>query len=173
MIARQINRRRLRRHLKEPRMKQYRFDDVEALQELVTDQFGPWSSEVEVSQDLINRFADLSGDDYWIHTDPERCKTQSPFGTTIAHGFLSLILITRMKHEPSYELIGYNNILNYGSDKLRFTGAVTSGSRIHARNRLKAVEATPKGTRFTIETNVHVVGQERPALIYEVVAIYM
>ena len=56
-------------------MKQYRFDDVEALQELVSTEFGPWSNELEMTQELIDRFAELSGDDYWIHTDPERCKT--------------------------------------------------------------------------------------------------
>ena len=154
-------------------MKQYHFADVEGLQELVSTEFGPWSSEVEITQDLIDRFAELSGDDYWIHTDPERCRAQSPFGTTIAHGFLSLILLTRMKHEPQYELTGYNNILNYGSDKLRFTGPVPSGSSIHSRARVKSVVREPKGTRFTIETHVHVRGQERPALIYEVMAIYM
>ena len=154
-------------------MKQYRFDDIDSLQELVSEAFGPWSTEVEITQELINRFAELSGDDYWIHTDPERCRTQSPFGTTIAHGFLSLILLTRMKQDPSYELTGFNNILNYGSDKLRFTGAVPAGSRIHARSRVKSVTKEPKGTLFRIETQVCVVGQERPALVYEVMAIYM
>ena len=154
-------------------MKQYRFDDVEGMQELLSDQFGAWSNELEITQDLINRFADLSGDDYWIHTDPERCKTQSPFGTTIAHGFLTLVLISRMRGTPTYEIIGYNNILNYGSDKLRFTGAVPVGSRIHSRSRVKAVGRLPKGTRMTLETQVHVVGQERPALVYEIVIIYM
>jgi acyl dehydratase len=154
-------------------MKQYHFADIDALQELVSDQFGPWSTEVEITQDLIDRFAALSGDDYWIHTDPERCRTQSPFGKPIAHGFLTLILLSRMKQEPQYELTGFNNILNYGSDKLRFTGPVVVGSRIHARGRIKSVVREPKGTRFTIETHVHVTGQERPALIYEVMAIYM
>ena len=154
-------------------MKQYRFDDVEALQELVSPDFGAWSAELEITQELIDRFADLSGDDYWIHTDPERCKTQSPFGTTIAHGFLTLALLPKMKQQPTYELTGYNNILNYGSDKLRFTGAVPVGSRIHSRSRVKSVERLPKGTRLTIETNVHVVGQDRPALVSELVAIYM
>lgn len=154
-------------------MKQYRFDDVEALQELVSAEFGPWSAEVEVTQELIDRYADISGDHYWIHTDPERCKTQSPFGTTIAHGFLTLTLLPKMQGAPAYEITGYNNILNYGSDKLRFTGAVPVGSRIHSRHRVKSIERQQKGTRFTIETNVHVVGQERPALIYELVIIYM
>ena len=59
-----------------------------------------------------------------------------------------------------------------GWDKLRFTGAVPTGSRIHARNRVKSIERLPKGTRFTLEQNVHVVGQERPAVVYELVFIY-
>ena len=153
-------------------MKQYRFDDVEALQELVSTEFGPWSNELEMTQELIDRFAELSGDDYWIHTVPERWKTQRPFGTTIAHGFLKLILLPRLKTPQAYEITGFNNMLNYGSDKLRFTGAVPTGSRIHARNRVKSIERLPKGTRFTLEQNVHVVGQERPALVYELVFIY-
>lgn len=154
-------------------MKQYRFDDLDALQELVTPDFGEWSEDIEITQELIDSFARLSGDDYWIHTDPERCKTQSPFGTTIAHGFLTLALLPKMQQKPTYELTGFNNILNYGSNKLRFTGAVPVNSRIHSRSRVKSVERLPKGTQLTIETNVHVVGQDRPALVYELIAIYM
>lgn len=154
-------------------MKQYRFDDIDALQELVGEPFGPWSSEVEITQELINAFAELSGDHYWIHTDPERARTQSPFGTTIAHGFLTLVLMSRMRTTPGWEVTGYNNILNYGSDKLRFSGAVPVGSRIHLHNRVKAVSKEPKGTKLTLETHIHVVGQERPALIYDLMLIYM
>jgi acyl dehydratase len=154
-------------------MKQYRFDDIDALQELVGEPFGPWSSEVEITQELINAFAELTGDHYWIHTDPERARTQSPFGTTIAHGFLTLVLMSRMRSSPGWEVTGYNNILNYGSDKLRFSGAVPVGSRIHLHNRVKAVSKEPKGTKLTLETHIHVVGQERPALIYDLMLIYM
>jgi acyl dehydratase len=155
-------------------MKQFRFDDVEALQELVSEDFGPWSEEVEITQELVNRFADLTGDHYWIHTDPEKAKTDSPFGTTIAHGFLTLVLLPKMRGEPDYEVTGYNNILNYGSDKLRFTGPVPVGSSVHSRYRVKEVTATPKGTRMVQEQHVHVVGKdERPVLIYELIFIYM
>lgn len=155
-------------------MKQYAYNDVDALQELVSEEFGPWSKPVEITQDLINQFAELTGDDYWIHTDPEKAKTDSPFGTTIAHGFLTLVLMPRMQGEPSYELTGYNNILNYGSDKLRFTGPVPVGSAVHCRGRVKEVSATPKGTKMVLEQHIHVVGQdERPVLIYELIMIYM
>ena len=71
-------------------------------------------------------------------------------------------------------MTGYNNILNYGSDKLRFTGAVPVGCSVHSRNRIKEVSATPKGTKMVMEQHVHVVGQdERPVVIYELVIIYM
>ena len=155
-------------------MKQYKYDDVEALQELVSDKFSPWSGEVEVTQDLVNQFAELTGDDYWIHTDPEKAKTDSPFGTTIAHGFLTLVLLAKMRVEPTYEVTGFNNMLNYGSDKLRFTGPVPVGCSLHSRSRIKAVSGTPKGTKMVMEQHINVVGQdERPVLIYEMILMYM
>ena len=155
-------------------MKQYRYDDIEAMQELVAEAFGPWSSEIEITQELINQFADLTGDDYWIHTDPAKARTDSPFGTTIAHGFLTLVLMPRMRGEPTYEVTGFNNMLNYGSDKLRFTGPVPVGSSLHSRGRIKEVSATPKGAKMVLEQHIHVVGQdERPVLIYELIMIYM
>ncbi|NND66855.1 MAG: MaoC family dehydratase [Halioglobus sp.] len=155
-------------------MKQYQYNDLEALQELVSDEFGAWSEEVAVTQDLVNQFAELTGDHYWIHTDPEKAKTDSPFGATIAHGFLTLVLMPKMRGTPTYEVVGYNNILNYGSDKLRFTGPVIVGSALHCRSRVKEVTATPKGTKMVMEQHIHVVGQdERPVLIYEMIIIYM
>ena len=155
-------------------MKQYPFNDVDGMQELVSDTFGPFSEPVQVTQALVNQFAELTGDDYWIHTDPEKAKTDSPFGTTIAHGFLTLVLMPKMGGTPTYEITGYNNILNYGSDKLRFTGPVPVGSEVHMRSRVKEVSATPKGTKMVLEQHIHVVGQdERPVLIYELIMIYM
>ena len=155
-------------------MKQYQYNDLEALGELVSDEFGAWSEEVEVTQELVNQFAELTGDHYWIHTDPEKAKTDSPFGATIAHGFLTLVLLPKMRGTPTYEVTGYNNILNYGSDKLRFTGPVPVGCSLHSRSRVKEVTATPKGTKMVQEQHIHVVGQdERPVLIYDLIMIYM
>ena len=155
-------------------MKQYQYDDIDALQELVSEDFGPWSSEVEVTQAMVNQFAELTGDDYWIHTDPERAAAESPFGCTVAHGFLTLVLLPKMAVAPRYEVIGFNNMLNYGSDKLRFTGVVPVGCSIRSRSRIKEIGATAKGTKVVMEQHVHVVGQdERPALIYELIFIYM
>jgi acyl dehydratase len=155
-------------------MKQYQYKDIEALQELVSEEFSRWSGEVEITQELVNQFAELTGDKYWIHTDPEKAKTDSPFGTTIAHGFLTLVILPKMSGEPSYELTGYNNILNYGSDKLRFTGPVPVGCKLHCRSRVKEASASPKGTKLVLEQHIHVVGQdERPVLVYEMIIIYM
>ncbi len=155
-------------------MQQFQFDDVPGMQSLVTDEFGAFSEPLEITQDLVNQFAELTGDDYWIHTDPDRAKTDSPFGTTIAHGFLTLVLLPKLRGTASYEVVGFNNMLNYGSDKLRFTGPVPVGSAIHSRSRIKEVSATDKGTKMVIEQHIHVVGQdERPALIYELIMIYM
>ena len=157
-----------------PQIRQYPYHDIDALQTLVSDQFGDWSAPLEVTQKLVNDFAELTGDNYWIHTDPEKCKTQSPFGTTIAHGFLTLVLLPKMRVQPDWEVVGYNNIVNYGSNKLRFSGAVPVGSRIHARGRVKAVEKTPKGqVIMTQEMQINVVGQDRPAVVYELMMMYM
>ena len=155
-------------------MKQFKYDDINGLQSLVSEQFGPWSAPLHVTQKLINDFAELTGDHYWIHTDPEKCKTQSPFGSTIAHGFLTLVMLPKMRTPSDWEVIGYNNIVNYGSNKLRFSGAVPVDSKIHMRGRVKSVEKTPKGqVIMTQEMQINVVGQDRPAVVYELMFMYM
>lgn len=154
-------------------MKQYKFDDIDTLQELVSEEFGQWSSELTVTQSMIDQFAELSGDDYWLHTDPERCKEQSPFGSTIAHGFLTLSLLPKLTTRPQWEVIGFNNMLNYGSNKLRFTGAVPVNSTLQSRSRVKDISQSPKGTTVTMEQHVHVKGQDRPVLVYELMFMYL
>lgn len=155
-------------------MQQYQYDDIDAMQALVSDQFGDWSESVVIDQAMIDAFAAMTGDDYWIHTDPERAAKESPFGTTIAHGFLSLVLLPKMRGKATYEVTGFNNMLNYGSDKLRFTGPVPVGSSLRCRSRVKEVSASPKGTKMVMEQHVHVEGQdERPVLIYEMIIFYM
>ena len=80
--------------------------------------------------------------------------------------------MSAMKREPEWRLTGYGNATNYGANKLRFVSPVPAGSKIHSRGRLVGVEAHPKGTQVTQEINVHVVGSDRPALIYEMVVLY-
>ncbi len=153
-------------------MEEIRFDDIERLKGKIGDTFGAWSESVEVTQDMINRFAELTGDHQWIHVDVERAKRESPFGGTIAHGFLTLSLLPRLHGSADWKIAGYGNATNYGANKLRFVSPVRAGARIHARSRLVGVEPKPKGTQLTQEVNLHVVGEERPALIYEMVVLY-
>ena len=154
-------------------LRQINCKDMEAMQSLVSEEYSAWSNQVEVTQDLINQFAALSGDDYWIHTDPVKARAESPFGTTIAHGALVQVLISRMKLPLDHEVVGFNNIVNYGSDRLRFPSPVPSGCRIHTRYRVKSVLAVKSGTQVTMEINVHVVGQDRPSVINDLVMLYM
>jgi acyl dehydratase len=149
-----------------------RFDDIEAILAKVSDTFGEWSEPVEVTQDMINRFADLTGDHQWIHVDVERAKRESPFGGTIAHGFLTLSLLPQMRGKAVWRIVGYGNATNYGANKLRFVMPVPAGAKIHAHSRLVGAEAKPKGTQVTQDIQVHVVGKDTPALIYEMVVLY-
>ena len=153
-------------------MDEIRFDDIAQLKGKITDAFSEWSEPVEVTQDMINRFADLTGDHQWIHVDVARAKKESPFGGTIAHGFLTLSLLPTMHGRATWRIVGYGNATNYGANKLRFVSPVPAGSKIHSRGRLVGAEPHPKGTQVTQEINVHVVGSEKPALIYEMVVLY-
>ena len=151
------------------------YKDAEALHALVADEFSDWSSTVKVDQGMINQYAELSGDDMWLHIDEERCAKESPFGGTIAHGFLILSLITKMKSGPNgiERIEGFGHMMNYGSDKLRFLGAVPVNSEIHSRSRIKEIEVSEKKTKVVMETHVHVVGQDTPALIYELMFVFL
>jgi hypothetical protein len=106
----------------------------------------------------------------------ERARRESPFKTTIAHGFLTLSLLPRLSagagERASYEVVGHGNVANYGSDKLRFLSPVPAGARVRARSRLAEVEAIEKGTRAVSEIAVHVVGSEKPAVLYQMIILY-
>lgn len=157
-------------------MSQINFKDQEALNGLIQTEFSEWSNPIKVDQKMINDYAELSGDDMWMHVDVERCAKESPFGKPIAHGFLILSLLPKMQcGENITELVGgYSHMMNYGSDRLRFLGAVPVDSEIHARGRLKAVEVSEKKTKVTMEMNVNVVGQDdMPALVYDLSFVFM
>jgi acyl dehydratase len=148
-----------------------RFDNVEALSAAANGEPGAWSVEVEVSQDMINRFAELTGDHQWLHVDVERCRRESPYKTTVAHGFLLLALIPGLDIPRPVEITGHKAIINYGADKLRFVRPVRSGARIHARMGLKAAERTDAGTRISYEIAIHVVGQRLAAVLFEMLVL--
>lgn len=156
-----------------PPRRQIACSDLDAMRGLVSETFSDWSNEFTVTQVLIDEFAAMTGDDYWIHTDPERARAQSPFGTTIAHGALVQVLVSRLKLPLDWEVTGFNNMVNYGSDRLRFATPVPSGCRIRARARVKAVERVKSGTQLTMEIDTHVVGQDRPSVINDIVILYM
>jgi len=149
-----------------------RFDDFDALCNFADDDFGPWGSELTITQTMIDRFAELTGDRQWIHLDVERAKRESPFGATVAHGFLTLSLLPTL--DPGdLIVVGHASVANYGAKNLRFLAPVLAGSRIHARARLLAAEAHKKGSLLTFATAIHTVAQEKPALVYEAQVLYL
>jgi len=147
------------------------FDDIDAINALASDEFGDWSDEIEVTQQMINDFADTTGDHQWIHVDVERATKESPFGGPIAHGFLTLSLVPTLDAYP-VTLKGQTSATNYGSDGLRFIAPVPAGSKIHGRGRIVKAEQKPKGTLVTAEIEVGVVGAEKPALLYKMQVLY-
>lgn len=150
-----------------------RFDDLDKLRSKIGAEFGPWSNEIELSQQKINEFADLTGDHQWIHIDIDRCKRESPFGGPVAHGFFTLSLLPAFEIDSGWKVTAYRNVVNYGANKLRFISPVPAGAKVHARQRIVAVEAKPQGTQVTTESQVQVVGADKPALIYEGIFLYV
>ena len=153
-------------------MTQIRFDDLAALQQRVGEEFSPYGDPVTITQEMIGRFADLTLDHQWIHIDTERAQRESPFKTTIVHGFFVLSLVPKLRVRRDLQIVGFGNVTNYGSDKLRFISPVPAGSTVHARCRMVAAEAKPKGTLCTEEIEISVVGQSRPALSYHMLMLY-
>lgn len=147
------------------------FDDIDALTATASDEFGDWGREIEITQDLINGFAELTGDRQWIHIDVERATKESPFGGPIAHGFLTLSMLPHLG-ASAVKVSGHSSATNYGADGLRFLSPVPAGSKIHARARLVRAEAKPKGTLITTQVEVAVVGAEKPALLYGMQVLY-
>jgi acyl dehydratase len=154
-------------------MESIRFDDVERLRSKLSSEFGPWSKPIDVTQEKINQFADVTGDHQWIHIDVERAERESPFHAPVAHGFLTLSLLPAFEIDSGWTVTGYRNVVNYGANKLRFISPVLAGSKVHARQRIVAVDPRPQGTQVTQETQVQVVGQDKPAIIYEGIFLYV
>jgi acyl dehydratase len=137
---------------------------IEGLKELLGKQIGP-SEWREVTQEDINTFADLSGDHQWIHVDVERAKSESPFGTTVAHGNLTLSMIDGMRLEL-LNSSGFKLGVNYGWNRVRFPAPVPAGARLRATAEVTDVEEVGGGwfqivTRFTVEVE----GSEKPACV--------
>ncbi len=121
---------------------------------------------VLVDQPMIDAFAAATGDLQWIHVDPERARRESPYGTTIAHGYLTLSLLPRLG-DTVYRIRQTSRAINYGTNKVRFTSMVPAGSRVRLTQVLKAVEDVKGGVRMTFESTVEIEGSEKPALVAE------
>jgi acyl dehydratase len=121
----------------------------------------------EITQDLINRFADTTGDHQWIHVDVERCKKESPYGACIAHGFLTVSLLPGFMREAVEVQGDYKMRINYGFNRLRFTGGVPAGSRIRAHFALTSVKDVEGGVEIAWTVSVEVEGRVKPALVAE------
>ena len=134
---------------------------MSALGALVGAELGP-TGWIEVTQERIDAFAAATEDPQWIHVNRERAAA-GPFGTTIAHGYLTLSLCAPML----YELLPTSGALsvNYGVDRVRFPAPVPSGSRVRGRFRVTSVESTPSGERATIEATVECDGVEKPVCV--------
>jgi acyl dehydratase len=121
---------------------------------------------VTVSQERIDAFAAATGDDQWIHVDRERAARESPYGTTVAHGFLTLSLLPWLMRE-AIDIPGARMGINYGLNRVRFTGPVPAGSRVRGRFRLAAAEEIEGGMQTLWEVTVEREGDAKPVLVAE------
>jgi acyl dehydratase len=127
---------------------------------------------VVLDQAKIDAFAELTGDDHWIHIDVDRAARDMPQGKTIVHGFLVLALIPFLQRSV-FTVRQRGKGLNYGCNKVRFIQPVQVGARVRLHQRVKACEAVDAATRITFECTVEIEGQQRPAVVAEtIVQIY-
>ena len=138
---------------------------IDELQKLTGKEIGV-SGWLEVTQQRIGQFAEATGDNQWIHTDPERAQ-KSPLGGTIAHGFLTLSLVSILAHEAIHLEGDFAHRLNYGLNRVRFTAPVKSGSRIRGRFTLQSLTEVNGGYQITYVVMVEIEGSEKPALVAE------
>jgi acyl dehydratase len=120
-----------------------------------------------VTQDLISEFAALTGDSQWIHVDPERARRESPFGATVAHGFLTVALLSRLVSQAADLRTESKMRVNYGFNRLRFPAPVPAGARIRARITPNAVRDVEGGIEIAWGVVVEVENQAKPALAAE------
>ncbi|HEU5349670.1 MAG TPA: MaoC family dehydratase [Ktedonobacterales bacterium] len=129
---------------------------------------------ITVDQQRINDFAACTGDNQWIHVDVERARRESPFGTTIAHGYLTLSLLPIMQYDIGTRPEGVLAALNYGADRVRFITPVKAGARIRDHITLVGVEDKGGGrVLVTVRHTVEIEGEDRPALVADTLALLL
>jgi len=140
-------------------------NDITRLQQQVGKEVGvsPW---FEVAQERIDQFASAIDDPQWIHIDPERARRESPYGGTIAHGFLTLSLLSHLL-ESTFDVSNRKMGVNYGLNRVRFTDAVPAGSRIRARFVLNSYEPIKGGKQLVWGVTVEREGSQKPVCVAE------
>jgi acyl dehydratase len=126
---------------------------------------------MEITQERIKKFADATDDHQWIHIDPERAQRESPYGSTIAHGFLTLPMLPKFLKD-SLQIDGVRMAINYGVNRVRFPSAVRAGSRIRARIVLQSIRDVGDSTETTYAITVECDGSEKPCCVAELLARY-
>jgi acyl dehydratase len=144
---------------------------IESLKPLIGQEIGV-SDWITISQAMIDAFAEVTGDQQWIHCDVERARMESPYGSTIAHGFFTLSLLSRLHAQAVHIEAGFQRIINYGLNRVRFPTAVTAGARIRCHSTLQGFEEIPEGYQLTWLLTVECEGQTKPALVAEWVLRY-
>ncbi|SRR6266567_1874441 len=144
---------------------------INTLSQFVGQELGV-SEWITIDQERINHFASFTGDQQWIHVDVERAKRESLFGSTIAHGYLTLSLAAALSMQLGLVPAGASEVLNYGLDKVRFLAPVKSGARIRDRVVLLAVEPHGKGrVLLKIRNTIEIEGGSKPALIADALSL--
>lgn len=143
----------------------------QSIKEFVGKEIGV-SEWLQITQDRIARFADATEDRQWIHLDRDRARSESPFGTTIAHGFLTLSLISHFMKEVIAVESGVRLAVNYGLNRVRFTSPVPAGSNIRARVVLQGFKELPDSVEATYAVTIERGPSERPACVAECIVRY-
>ena len=144
------------------------FNGLDEFEQAVGTHLG-YSDWHTITQEQINLFAEATGDHQWIHTDPERAAT-GPFGTTIAHGYLTLSLVPALVWQI-YTVEGLAMGVNYGSNKVRFPSPVPVGSRVRAGVELLKLTRDPRGAQATVRVTIEREGGDKPACVAETVSV--
>ena len=142
---------------------------IAGMKALVGQHLG-YSDYLEITQERVNQFADATGDHQWIHVDPERAK-DGPFGTTIAHGYLTLSLVNLFLPQM-IEVRRFSAGVNVGTDKTRFLSPVPVGSRIRGTGEIVKVEEIKGAIQSTVRVTVEIEGGTKPALIIDTISRY-
>jgi acyl dehydratase len=144
------------------------FDGLDELRALPEGEHLGVSDWTTIDQAMIDTFAEATGDDQWIHVDPQKA-AEGPFGTTIAHGFLTLSLLPLLVQQV-YRVDGVAMAVNYGLDKVRFVAPVPVGSRVRVSTEVRRTEDAGGGLRVFLASTVELDGSDKPALVAETIA---